>query len=84
MANVGGASSDWLGDLAAAYLPQPDTKADGDCLGLGTLGIMGLNCDMISNFVCQAPDPPLAAPFPSIRLVLVLARRLVRWNTEKS
>jgi len=69
MKNIGGTSSDWLGDLASAFLPQTDAKADGDCMGLGTMGIMGLNCDMISNFVCQAPQPPNTPPFPSIRLV---------------
>jgi len=70
MQNVGGISSNWLGDLASAFLPQTDAKADGDCLGVGAIGITGLNCDMISNFVCQAPVPPDAAPFPSIRFVL--------------
>jgi hypothetical protein len=63
-------STDWLGDLAAAFLPPADPGKTGDCLGLGThLGIAGMDCNAVSNFVCQAPDPPGAAPFPSIRLL---------------
>jgi hypothetical protein len=54
-----GADSNWLGDLASALLP-PKSKADtGDCMGLSSLGLEGIPCDTISNFVCQAPEPKL-------------------------
>jgi hypothetical protein len=66
MLNTGGTSSNWLGDLAAAFLPPNETGKD-DCMGLGALGIMGIDCDAVSNFVCQAPNPPAYEPFPSLR-----------------
>lgn len=65
-----GASTNWLGDLAAAYLPPNESGQNGDCLGLDSLGITGVDCNMVSNFVCQAPDPPNIEPFPSIRFVI--------------
>ncbi|XP_059476326.1 uncharacterized protein LOC132197210 isoform X2 [Neocloeon triangulifer] len=53
-------SSNWLGDLASALLPPPKNPADqGDCMGISSLGILGVSCDMVSNFVCQAPPPKL-------------------------
>jgi hypothetical protein len=60
--------SNWLGDLAAAFLPPKVSGTDGDCLGLSTLGITGIDCNTVSNFVCQAPDPPGFKPLPSMRL----------------
>ncbi|XP_059476500.1 serine-rich adhesin for platelets-like isoform X2 [Neocloeon triangulifer] len=55
-------SSNWLGDLASALLPPPKNPADqGDCMGISSLGILGVSCDMVSNFVCQAPPPKLIA-----------------------
>jgi hypothetical protein len=59
----------WLGDLAKAFLPPKESGNDGDCLGLGALGITGVSCDMVSNFACQAPEPPAFQAFPSIRFV---------------
>jgi hypothetical protein len=59
--------TDWLGDLAAAFLPPADPGKTSGCLGLGTLGIAGMDCNAVSNFVCQAPDPPNAVAFSSIR-----------------
>jgi hypothetical protein len=59
--------TDWLGDLAAAFIPPAESQKTGDCLGLGSLGITGMDCNAVSNFVCQAPDPPNAVPFPSMR-----------------
>ncbi|CAB3387139.1 Hypothetical predicted protein [Cloeon dipterum] len=64
MSKVTDGGSDWLGDLASAFLPPKDPATDGDCLGLNTLGITGVSCDMVSNFVCQAPDPPGIKPSP--------------------
>jgi hypothetical protein len=59
----------WLGDLAKAFLPLKESGNDGDCLGLGVLGITGVSCDMVSNFACQAPEPPAFQAFPSMRFV---------------
>jgi hypothetical protein len=67
MTKVAGSGSNWLGDLAAAFLPALEPPKDGDCMGLGAMGIAGLSCDSVSKFVCQAPDPPGATPPPSIR-----------------
>lgn len=67
MQNTVSMGTDWLGDLAAAFLPPSGSGKDGDCLGLGTLGITGMDCNTVSNFVCQAPDPPGNKPFPSMR-----------------
>jgi hypothetical protein len=64
--------TDWLGDLAAAFIPPTDSEKTGDCLGLGSLGISGMDCNAVSNFVCQAPDPPNAVPFPSIRFNVLI------------
>jgi len=59
MSKVSDGGSNWLGDLASALVPQPDKSKDGDCMGLSAVGLMGLSCDMVSNFVCQAPQPKL-------------------------
>jgi len=58
MKKVEGSGANWLGDLASALIPPKDPAKDGDCMGLSSIGLSGLNCDTISNFVCQAPDPP--------------------------
>ncbi|XP_059476487.1 uncharacterized protein LOC132197297 [Neocloeon triangulifer] len=69
MSKVTGGGTDWLGDLASAFLPQKDPAKDGDCMGLNSLGLTGISCDTVSNFVCQAPDsdgpktPPLSDLF---------------------
>jgi hypothetical protein len=68
MKKIEGSGSNWLGDLASAFIPQKDPAKDGDCMGLSTIGLAGLSCDMVSNFVCQAPNPPgYKAPMPSMR-----------------
>ncbi|XP_059476418.1 uncharacterized protein LOC132197267 [Neocloeon triangulifer] len=59
MKKVTDGGSNWLGDLASAFLPNADPKKDGDCMGLNSLGITGINCDTVSNFVCEAPKPKL-------------------------
>jgi hypothetical protein len=56
MSSLGGDGSNWLSDLAAAIVPQKTPANDGDCMGLSAAGLMGLNCDMVSNFACQAPS----------------------------
>ncbi|XP_065346006.1 mucin-2-like [Cloeon dipterum] len=58
MEKVTDGGTDWLGDLASALLPPKDPSNDGDCLGLSALGLEGISCDMVSNFVCEVPDPP--------------------------
>ncbi|CAB3387272.1 Hypothetical predicted protein [Cloeon dipterum] len=58
MEKVTNGGTNWLGDLASALLPPKDPSKDGDCLGLSALGLAGISCDMVSNFVCQVPDPP--------------------------
>jgi hypothetical protein len=65
MQKVEGSGANWLGDLAFAIIPSKEPA--GDCIGLGSIGLAELSCDMISNFVCQAPDPPNATPPPSLR-----------------
>jgi hypothetical protein len=67
MKNKVDVGTDWLGDLAAAFIPPTDTQKTGDCLGLSSLGITGMDCNAVSDFICQAPDPPGAVPFPSMR-----------------
>jgi hypothetical protein len=54
-----GVGSNWLGDLASALLPPKNSADKGDCMGLSSLGLGGIPCDTVSNFVCQAPDPKL-------------------------
>ncbi|XP_065342202.1 uncharacterized protein LOC135940970 [Cloeon dipterum] len=71
MSKVTDGGSDWLGDLASALLPPKDPSTDGDCLGLSTLGLTGVSCDMVSNFVCQAPDPPGFKPSPQPKPTIV-------------
>ncbi|CAB3387135.1 Hypothetical predicted protein [Cloeon dipterum] len=62
MKKVTDGGTNWLGDLASALLPPNDPSKDGDCLGLSALGLEGISCDTVSNFVCQVPDPPGAKP----------------------
>lgn len=59
MSAVSAGGSNWLGDLASALVPPKKKGGDGDCMGLSAVGLLGLSCDMVSNFVCQAPDPTL-------------------------
>jgi hypothetical protein len=47
----------WLGDLAAALMPPKDPSTDGDCLAMNAIGLVGVSCDAVSNFVCQALEP---------------------------
>jgi hypothetical protein len=60
MKKITDGTDNWLGDIGAslmAAVPSNPAK-DGDCMGLGSLGIVGVTCDMVSNFVCEAPDVP--------------------------
>lgn len=59
MSQVSDGGSNWLGDLASALLPPKNNAGDGDCMGLSSLGLLGIPCDTVSNFVCQAPEPKL-------------------------
>lgn len=62
---VGG--ENWLGDLATALAPAKNTAINGDCVGLNSIGLEGISCDMVSNFVCQAPASGTAiAPSTSL------------------
>jgi hypothetical protein len=67
MSSLGGDGSNWLSDLAAAVVPQKTPENDGDCMGLSGAGLMGVSCDMVSNFACQAPSPPNYSPPPAMR-----------------
>jgi hypothetical protein len=61
MKQVTDGTGNWLGDIGASLMaakPEADTSKDGGCLGLGSLGLVGVTCDMVSNFVCEAPDVP--------------------------
>lgn len=64
MLKVTDGSSNWLGDIGASLMAEkpPDPAKDGDCLGLGSLGLVGVTCDMVSNFMCEAPNPSNASP----------------------
>jgi hypothetical protein len=59
MEKVSSGGNDWLGDLASALVPPAKGATPGDCMGLSAVGISGLSCDMVSNFVCEAPKPKL-------------------------
>jgi hypothetical protein len=59
MSSVSDGGSNWLGDLASALVPPKNKGGDGDCMGLSAVGLLGLSCDMVSNFVCQAPNPKI-------------------------
>jgi hypothetical protein len=70
MKKVTDGGNDWLGDLASALVPPKDPSKDGDCMGLNSIGLVGISCDMVSNFVCQAPDPGAKKPsMPSLEFV---------------
>lgn len=56
MKKVTDGGANWLGELASALAPPKDPNTDGDCLGLNAVGLVGVTCDMVSNFVCQAPE----------------------------
>lgn len=60
MKKVTDGTDNWLGDIGASLMAAmpSDPAKDGDCLGLGSLGLVGVTCDMVSNFVCEAPDIP--------------------------
>lgn len=60
MKKVTDGTDNWLGDIGASLMAAKpsDPAKDGDCLGLGSLGLVGVTCDMVSNFVCEAPDVP--------------------------
>jgi len=63
-------NANWLGDLASALLPPKDPSKDGDCLGLNAIGLVGVTCDTVSNFVCQAPEPGSPKPAgPPLRFI---------------
>ncbi|XP_059476547.1 uncharacterized protein LOC132197335 isoform X2 [Neocloeon triangulifer] len=62
MKKVTDGNSNWLGDLASALVPPKDPAQAGDCMGLNSLGLTGVTCDMVSNFVCEAPSPNSAGP----------------------
>lgn len=55
MSKVTDGGENWLGDLASALAPPKKAATNGDCVGLNSIGLEGISCDMVSNFVCQAP-----------------------------
>jgi hypothetical protein len=57
MKKITDGGANWLGDLASVLMPPKDPATAGDCLGLNAIGLVGVSCDAVSNFVCQAPDP---------------------------
>jgi hypothetical protein len=56
----GGDEFNWLGGVAANVLnwapDQPAKTGGGDCAALGSLGLQGITCDTVANFVCEAPN----------------------------
>jgi len=64
MKKVTDGTGNWLGDIGASLMAAKpsDPAKDGDCLGLGSLGLVGVTCDMVSNFVCEAPPVPSSSP----------------------
>jgi len=76
MKKVTDGNANWLGDLASALLPPKDPSKDGDCLGLNAMGLVGVTCDTVSNFVCQAPSPTAIASTntaPSLKWVFCIS-----------
>jgi hypothetical protein len=70
MKKVTDGGTDWLGDLASALVPPKDPSKEGDCMGLNSIGLVGVSCDMVSNFVCQAPETGAKKPaMPSLESV---------------
>jgi len=79
MKKVTDGNANWLGDLASALLPPKDPSKDGDCLGLNAMGLVGVTCDTVSNFVCQAPSPTAIASTntpPSLKWVFCILHSL--------
>lgn len=81
MMKVTDGTGDWLGDIGASLMAAnpSDTATNGDCLGLGSLGLVGVTCDMVSNFVCEAPTDDANTP-AVIAYVYIL---LIIFNVNK-
>jgi hypothetical protein len=64
MKKITDGSDNWLGDIGASLMADKpsDPSKDGECLGLGSLGLVGVTCDMVSNFMCEAPNLSATPP----------------------
>lgn len=64
MLKVTDGSNNWLGDIGASLMAEKpsDPAKDGECLGLGSLGLVGVTCDMVSNFMCEATNVAAKPP----------------------
>ncbi|CAB3366151.1 Hypothetical predicted protein [Cloeon dipterum] len=59
---ISGDSFSWLSGAAASVLkwaPNQPVAAGGECAALDSLGLKGVSCDSVSNFVCESPGPNL-------------------------
>ncbi|XP_059476966.1 macrophage mannose receptor 1-like isoform X3 [Neocloeon triangulifer] len=68
--SVGAGSFEWLGGIAAQFLPAwapggapgnggPD---DGSCAGVTALGLKSADCDTLNHFLCEEKNSTTAAP----------------------
>ncbi|XP_065331739.1 C-type mannose receptor 2-like [Cloeon dipterum] len=57
---MSGGSYSWLSGAAASVLkwaPNQPVASGGECAALDSLGLKGVSCDSVSNFVCESPGP---------------------------
>jgi len=62
---AGGDTYNWFGGVAANFMkwaPNQPAAGGGECAALQSLGLSGINCDTVANFVCEAPGPPKTPP----------------------
>jgi hypothetical protein len=54
----GATSYDWIGGVAAEFLNwAPDEpKATGECATIKSIGLSAADCDVVSNFICEAKN----------------------------
>jgi Lectin C-type domain len=66
----GGDEFNWLGGVAASVMNwapnQPAPGAGSECASLNSLGLSGITCDTVANFVCEAPGPSAIADVPTV------------------
>jgi len=54
----GGDDFNWLGGVAANFLkwaPNQPAPNGGDCAAIDSLGLKGIDCNTVTNFVCESP-----------------------------
>jgi Lectin C-type domain len=65
----GGDEFNWLGGVAASVMNwapnQPAPGGGSECASLNSLGLSGITCDTVANFVCEAPGPSVVPGAPT-------------------